>query len=157
MISTKLLYFRPKVLPCLRQMSSLAPTFTTTGETSKIISKLSLHNIASMIVSGQPNKAFPSSYEVNIDEFVPGAIGAVSVVTEAMSQQDWDSLSGLVSYECVSQMKKIMESLSPEERNLSVVKQDDVFFSFISNPENCDKGNNLNIVLFYFPKLGENL
>merc|ERR1719300_1085284 len=94
-------------------------------------------------MTGEPTRPFPASYNVDVKEFMPVAKGAVSIVTKAMANQEWESLLGLVDPECITQLRSIMLSLDPE----------DVFFSFISNVTNCDKGNNLNLVFFSLPKL----
>ena len=48
-----------------------------------------------------------------------------------------------------------MSALSPEERELTRLNSADVFLSFISNPQNCASGNDLKIVTFSLPQLGE--
>merc|ERR1719342_707163 len=107
-----------------------------------------------MVMTGQPTRPFPASYNVDVEEFMPVAKGAVSVVTRAMANQEWESLLGLVDPDCITQLRSIMLSLDQEQRDLCVLEPENVFFSFISNVENCDKGNNLNLVFFSLPKLG---
>ena len=79
-----------------RLMSSQAPTFSSTNDTSKVVARLGMPNIATMVLSGKPNRPFPDSYQVDLDSFTPAAISAVSMITEAMSNQEWDSLEDLV-------------------------------------------------------------
>merc|ERR1719378_1107504 len=105
-------------------------------------------------MTGEPTRPFPASYNVDVKEFMPVAKGAVSIVTKAMANQEWESLLGLVDPECITQLRSIMLSLDQEQRDLCVLDPEDVFFSFISNVTNCDKGNNLNLVFFSLPKLG---
>ena len=137
-----------------RFMSSQSPTFSSSNDTSKIVARLGLPNIATMVLSGKPNRPFPDSYQVDLDSFTPAAISAVSMITEAMSQQDWDSLEDLVQEDCTVELKNIMDNQSEEERQLVHLKTEDVFFSFISNAENCQSGNSLNLVTFSCPNLG---
>ena len=137
-----------------RFMSSQSPTFSSTNDKSKIVARLGLPNIASMVLSGKPNRPFPDSYQVDLDSFTPSAISAVSMITEAMSQQDWDSLEDLVHDDCIVGLRDIVKSQSQEERHLVHLKTEDVFFSFISNAENCESGNSLNLVTFSCPNLG---
>ena len=136
-------------------MSVLAPTFSSTGDTESIVTKLGPPRIATMIMSGKPNRPLPSSFNVDLEEFLPGAISAVSVVTTAMAEDDWESLTGLVEQRCVSSLRPMMGALTTEERELTKLRSDDVFLSFISNPEDCESGNNLHIVTFSLPQLGE--
>ena len=139
----------------LRAMSVQAPTFSSSGDTEKIVTKLGPNRIATMIMMGKPNRPLPASYNVDLEEFLPGAISAVSVVTNAMADDDWESLPGLVESQCVSNLRPVISALSPEERELTRLNADDVFLSFISNAENCASGNDLKIVTFSLPQLGE--
>ena len=139
----------------LRPMSAQAPTFSSTGDTDSIVTKLGPNRISTMIITGKPNRPLPNSYNVDLEEFLPGAISAVSEVTGKMAEDDWDSLSELVEQRCISSLRPVISSLSPEERELTKLNSDDVFFSFISNPENCESGNDFHIVTFSLPQLGE--
>ena len=136
-------------------MSAQAPTFSSTGDTDSIVTKLGPNRISTMIITGKPNRPLPNSYNVDLEEFLPGAISAVSEVTGKMAEDDWDSLSELVEQRCISSLRPVISSLSPEERELTKLNSDDVFFSFISNPENCESGNDFHIVTFSLPQLGE--
>ena len=138
----------------LRAMSSLAPSFSSTGDTSSIVTKLGPNRISTMIITGKPNRPLEDSFNVDLEEFLPSAISALSMVTSAMAEDDWETLSGLVDKRCISNLRPVISSLSPEERGLVKLNSDDVFLSFISNPENCDSGNDLNIVTFSLPQLG---
>ena len=139
----------------LRAMSVQAPTFSSSGDTENIVTKLCPNRIATMIITGKPNRPLPASYNLDLEEFLPGAISAVSVVTNAMADDDWESLPGLVESRCVRNLRSVMSALSPEERELTRLNSDDVFLSFISNPENCASGNDLKIVTHSLPQLGE--
>lgn len=139
----------------LRPMSVLAPTFSSSGDTESIVTKLGPNRIATMIITGRPNRPLPDSFNVDLEEFLPGAISAVSVVTSAMAEDDWESLPGLVEARCISNLRPMMSGLSPEERELTRLRSDDVFLSFISNPENCASGTDLKLVTFSLPQLGE--
>ena len=139
----------------LRPMSVQAPTFSSSGDTDSIVTKLGPNRISTMIITGKPNRPLPPSYNVDLEEFLPGAISAVSEVTGKMAEDDWDSLSGLVEQRCVSSLRPVISALSPEERELTKLNSDDVFLSFISNPENCESGNDFHIVTFSLPQLGE--
>ena len=158
MILTKLSRHLKPLIPKsgTRLMSSVAPTFTSSGGGDQsIVTKLPPSSIATMITTGKPTRPFPASYEVNLDEFTPAAISAVSMVTRAMAEGEWETLTGLVDDQCLMEMKSIMALLSSDEKELSVVNSEDVFFSFISNPTNCSSGNDLHLVLFFLPHLGE--
>ena len=131
----------------LRAMSVQAPTFSSSGDTENIVTKLGPNRIATMIITGKPNRPLPASYNVDVEEFLPGAISAVSVVTNAMAEDDWEALPGLVESRCVSNLRPVMSALSPEERELTRLNSADVFLSFISNPENYFSIYNLKFIL----------
>jgi len=154
--STNLLIFRT-FMSSSSARSSLAPTFSSTGDTSTIVSRLGPPKIATMIITGKPNRALPVPIEqqVDIEEFLSGAISAAGVVTSSMSAGDWDSLEGLVERDCITTLQATMQSMNNEQRELSVLNPEDVFFSFISNDNKCENGNNLQVVTFSLPKLGQ--
>ena len=137
-----------------RLMSSQSPTFSSTNDKSKIVARLGMNNIATMVLAGKPNRPLPDSFQVDLESFTPAAISAVSMITEAMSHQDWDSLEDLVQDDCVVELRNIITNQSEEEKQLVQLKTEDVFFSFISNTENCNSGNSLNLVTFSCPNLG---
>jgi len=131
-----------------------APTYSSTGNVEKIVSKLGLSRISTMIMSGKPNRPLPlSDNHVDLEEFLPGAISAAGVVTSCVASNNWEQLEGLVEYTCIAGLQAATENISGEERDLIRLNQGDVFFSFVSNPENCDNGNNLHVVTFSLPKL----
>ena len=137
-----------------RLMSSQSPTFSSTNDKSRIVARLGLNNIATMVLTGKPNRPFPDSFQVDLESFNPAAVSAVSMITEAMANQDWESLEDLVHDDCVVELRKIITNQSEEEKSLVQLKPEDVFFSFISNTENCNSGNSLNLVTFSCPNLG---
>lgn len=133
--------------------SSLAPTFSSLGDTSKIVSRLGPNRIANMIVTGKPNRPFPPEFQVDLETFLPGAISAAGVVTSSMSAGDWASLEGLVDRDCINSLQATMHSMDKVQKDLVVLNPEDVFLSFISNPDTCESGNNLHMVTFSLPRL----
>ena len=81
----------------------------------------------------------------------------MSMVTSSMVDNQWESLSDLVESQTISAMRHIYSDLSPEEKELTTLDPDDVFLSFVSNLEDCDEGNNINLVTFSLPRLGKHL
>jgi len=138
--------------PC---RSALAPTFSSTGNTARIVSRLGPHRIFNMIMTGKPNKPLPSEFQVDLDEFLPGAVSAAGVVTSSMSSGEWNALEGLVDRLCITGLQISMVTMDKVQKDLVVVNPDDVFLSFVSNPEQCDSGNDLHLVTFSLPKLGQ--
>merc|ERR1719431_786019 len=106
-----------------------------------------------MIVTGKPNRPFPPEFQVDLEEFLPGAISAAGVVTSSMSAGDWGSLEGLVDRDCINSLQATMHSMDKVQKDLVVLNPEDVFLSFISNPDTCESGNNLHMVTFSLPRL----
>lgn len=138
--------------PCRR---ALAPTYSSTGNTARIVSSLGPDRIITMITTGKPNKPLPSEFQVNLDEFLPAAVSAAGVVTSSMSSGDWEGLVGLVDRVIITGLQISMVKMDRVQQDLVVVNPDDVFFSFVSNPEQCESGNDLRLVTFSLPKLGQ--
>jgi len=138
--------------PC---RNALAPTFSSTGKTARIVSRLGPNRIATLIMSGKTNRNVPPQYQIDIDQFLPAAVSAVGEVTRCVSSGDWSGLEGLVDRDCITNLQARIEMMNKEERELVVVNPGDVFLSFVYNQENCDSGNNLQLVTFSFPRLEE--
>eukprot|EP00092_Neocalanus_flemingeri_P052404 GFUD01061245.1.p1 GENE.GFUD01061245.1~~GFUD01061245.1.p1 ORF type:complete len:307 (+),score=90.67 GFUD01061245.1:52-972(+) len=136
--------------PC---RSAFAPTFSSTGDTAKIVSKLGPARISTMIMTGKPNRPFPPEFQVELDQFLPGAVSAVGLVTSCVSSGDWAGLEGLVDRDCIISLQATMATMDNVQKELVVVNPGDIFASFVSNPENCDSGNNLHLVTFSLPSL----
>jgi len=138
--------------PC---RSALAPTYSSTGNTARIVSRLGPDRIITMITTGKPNKPLPSEFQVDLDEFLPAAVSAAGVVTSSMSSGDWEGLVGLVDRVIITGLQISMVKMDKVQQDLVVVNPDDVFLSFVSNPEQCESGNDLRLVTFSLPKLGQ--
>ena len=52
-------------------------------------------------------------------------------------------------------LRSKVEGLSSDKLQYVAVEPQNVFFTFISNPEDCENGRNLNLVTFSFPRLNE--
>jgi len=138
--------------PC---RSALAPTFSSTGSTARIVSRLGPNRIFTMIMTGKPNKPFPPEFQVDLDEFLPAAVSAAEVVTSSMSSDDWERIVGLVDRVIITGLQISMVKMDKVQKDLVVLNPDDVFLSFVSNPEQCDSGNDLRLVTFSLPRLGQ--
>lgn len=131
--------------------SPLAPTFSSTGDTKSLVTRLGLQRISNVIIQGSPNFKLPPQFNYNPDDFLPGAREAVGLVTKAASEGDWDSLEGLVEPQCINSLREQLEGMGEVERVYVALNPRDVFLTFISNEMKCDKGNNLNVVTFSLP------
>jgi len=131
------------------------PSFSSTGSLEKVVTSLGINRIATMIMSGKPNRPFPEQFEVDLDEMSEGGKQAISVVSQCLERGTYDELEGLVSGQCISGLKSNLESLTPEERNSLGVKPEDIFFSFIPEFNFKQENQSLLLVTFWFPHLEE--
>merc|ERR1719210_2638015 len=99
----------------LMKMSTVAPTFSSSGDNSKIVTRLGPNRVSTMIMTGKPNRPAPPAFKLDLEEFTSGAVSAVSLVTHDMVSDQWDSLPDLLEPHCLSSMKRIIASLSEEE------------------------------------------
>merc|ERR1719323_1733638 len=95
------------------------------------------------------------NYEVDLNSWTMGALEAVSSVTKSIANKEWDKLDGLVENQCIDSLRSKVEGLSSEKLQYVAVEPQNVFFTFISNPGDCENGTNLNLVTFSFPRLSE--
>lgn len=144
-----------KVTSCIRPMSSVVPTFTTIdqGDTRAKFGRRLFYD--SMMFGKSANLQLPESYEADIDGFKQGAIGAVAVVTRAMSRGNWNKLSGLVEPQCITKLKKIMDNWHGDARDLVIVREEDVFHSQVSFSSKANDENDIYLMIFSLPMLGK--
>jgi len=135
--------------------ASLPPAFSTTGDTKSLVTKLSLNNLVNVLSYGAANTPLPKDYQVDLPEFLAGAEAAAAVVTRAAAAGEWGDLEGLVEDSCLRRLTSAMEAMTEEQRNLVTLNPDDMLMSFVANGKEGEGGNNLNIVVFSFPKLQE--
>ena len=136
-------------------LNKSAPSLSSLSDESKLVTKLGLNRVGNVILYGNPNhtEKFFDYYKLDISTWSKEALGAVSVVTQNVSNQDWEALDGLVSANCIKSLKSKVNELSRTEKSYLEVVPENVFFHFISNPENCDSGKNLNLVTYSLPNL----
>ena len=131
--------------------SPLSPTFSTCGDSKKLVTKLGLANVFNVIIQGNPNTTLPSDCVTK--DFLPGASKAVGLVTKAAAEGDWDRLEGLVEPQCINSLMEQLEGMGEVERAYVMLNPNDVFFSFISEPRKDANDNYLNIVIYSLPGL----
>ena len=131
--------------------SPLSPTYSTCGDTKKLVTKLSLTNVFNVILEGNPNKTLSTDCMMN--DFMPSATEAVGLVTKAASEGDWDSLEGLVEPRCINSLRETLEGMGEVEKAYVMLNPKDVFLSFISKPEKDVHDNYVNIVIYSLPGL----
>ena len=148
----------PRLVPASLSFSSspslsnpAAPTFSSTGDTNSLVTKLGLSKIGHVIIQGRVNIPFPKSYNVNIEEFLTGATEAAGLVTKAAAAGNWDELEGLVDPGCINGLRNQLDNYSQLQRDLVALDPEDVFLSFIANDVDCEEGNNLQVVTFSLP------
>ena len=137
------------------RLNKSAPSFSSLSDKSQIVTKLGLNKLGNVILYGNPNhkEKFYDYYQLDINTWSRGALEAVSIVTKNISNHEWEDLDGLVSANCIRSLKSKVYGLSEAEKYYLEFIPENVFFHFISNPENCDAGKNLNLVTYSLPNL----
>jgi len=136
------------------QRSSGAPSYSSTGTVHTCVSKLDLNHITSVCYLGRPNPPLPDRYNIDIDEFLEGAVGAVEVVTRNISDGNYSNLEELVSEDCISGLKQQnLHTLSEENRKLLAVNSGDIFFRMATNIVVSDSLTSVLLVTFSLPDL----
>lgn len=141
-----------------RQKSSSAPSYSSRGSLAGIVTSLGLPRIASVIMSGQPNRPFPDDMKVDLQDMFEGGKQAVGIVTEALAGGDFTALPGLVSTDCLAGLRQSLAQLGPldeQQAALLVVRPEDVFFAFIPEFRIENGAQNLLLVTFSLPGLSE--
>jgi len=154
---TKSLYFNRYLQTTSSLKSPEAPSFSSHShyDMRLLETRLGLGKVANVVVNGVPNREFPKDYEVDLNSWTMGALEAVSSVTKSIANKEWDKLDGLVENQCIDSLRSKVEGLSSDKLQYVAVEPQNVFFTFISNPEDCENGRNLNLVTFSFPRLNE--
>ena len=131
------------------------PSFSSLSDNSQTVTKLGLNKIGNVMLYGNPNhKEKLHDYDkLDVDTWSRGALEAVSVVTKKVSNHEWEALDGLVSDSCIKSLKLKVKGFTETEKCYLEVFPENVFFHFISNPENCDAGKNINFVTYSLPNL----
>jgi len=136
-------------------LSKEAPTFSSSGDPKTCVTSLGLNRIATLILSGKPNKPVPDKFNVDIEEFGEGATLAVEVVTRGLADGDYSSLEGLVSEECIDSLKgQNLQNLNDEKKNLLAVNASDIFFHMLAEIEIKPTHSEILFVTFSLPQLG---
>ncbi|KAL6438086.1 hypothetical protein ACFW04_004375 [Cataglyphis niger] len=73
--------------------------------------------------------------EFNVDEFLKGAKHATVVISKALTNKDYESLQELVTEDLIEILKAKIETLSPHQRQLIAVDEDDMLFYMLSDIE----------------------
>ncbi|XP_014230529.1 uncharacterized protein LOC106654908 [Trichogramma pretiosum] len=79
---------------------------------------------SNFVITPQLDKDF------NIQDFSEGAKQALSVVTKALASEDYDSISDLVSGDCLQKLRQKISSLTPQQRFLIAVEKEDIYITF---------------------------
>ena len=143
-------------------LASPGPAFSTLGEIGHpVIDPAVLTTLTTAAMKehlakhGVLNPALPAGYQLEVAEVLALAESLAAVVTRAAAAGEWGELEGLVEDSCLRRLTSAMEAMTEEQRNLVTLNPDDVLMSFVANGKEGEGGNNLNIVVFSFPKLQE--
>eukprot|EP00088_Acartia_fossae_P068530 TRINITY_DN8708_c0_g2_i1.p1 TRINITY_DN8708_c0_g2~~TRINITY_DN8708_c0_g2_i1.p1 ORF type:complete len:309 (-),score=28.24 TRINITY_DN8708_c0_g2_i1:8-934(-) len=144
-------------LSLLKRMLSTGryPTIASSGDPNRIIYRLPQQRIATMMIAGVPNRPFPAETGVALEDMTEGGIQAINFVTTCIQTEDWQSLEGLVSDECIQGLQKSMNAIPYEDRGHIAVNPRDVFFHFIPQFQFTKDKQKILLVTFSMPRVGE--
>ncbi|CAL1688792.1 unnamed protein product [Lasius platythorax] len=71
--------------------------------------------------------------EFDVAEFLKGARYATVIISKALTNKDYESLQGLVTEDMIEILRTKIETLSPNQRQLIAVNEDDVLFYILSD------------------------
>ncbi|XP_011864708.1 PREDICTED: uncharacterized protein LOC105560314 [Vollenhovia emeryi] len=92
--------------------------------------------------------------EFDLHEVHTGVKHAVTVISKALANQDYDSLEGLVEEDVIQVLRAKIETLSPEQRSLIAINKEDIVqFLFCDVIVVADKEHSIEIktLCTYFP------
>jgi len=139
----------------MSSQESRYPTIVSGGDAKNIVHALSMNRIATMIMSGKPNRPFPVEFGVDIDETTEGIKQAVHVVTSSIQSGDWQDLDGLLSNSCIQGLTKSLSEVDIADRNNIAVTPEDIFFSWIHDFQFEQNKQSLLLVTMSMPSYGE--
>ncbi|KAG5317424.1 MAIP1 protein, partial [Pseudoatta argentina] len=96
--------------------------------------------------------------EFSISETDRGIIYAITVISNALANENYDSLEGLVAEEMIEILRTKIETLSSEQRSLIAVNKESIAFQFlsdISTKTDKDHSVQIKIILHYIPGMAE--
>ncbi|EZA48956.1 hypothetical protein X777_12402 [Ooceraea biroi] len=97
--------------------------------------------------------------EFNAPEFVKGATHATTLISKALMNEDYESLNGLVTEDVIEALRMKIETLSPNQRQLIAVKENNMMLYAINDINvTTDKTGDehsieISIICHYFPDL----
>lgn len=71
--------------------------------------------------------------EFDVVEFLKGARYATVIISKALTNKDYESLQGLVTEDMIEILRNKIETLSPNQRQLIAVNDDDMLFYILSD------------------------
>lgn len=74
----------------------------------------------------------------------------MSVVSNALATEDYESIKDSVTSDVIERLRNKISTLTPEQKQLIAVNKDDVYLTFPYQINISDKGKNY-ILLFQFP------
>ncbi|KAG5313435.1 MAIP1 protein, partial [Acromyrmex insinuator] len=96
--------------------------------------------------------------EFSISETDRGIIYAITVISNALANENYDSLEGLVAEDMIEILRTKIETLSSEQRSLIAINKESIVFQFLSDiSTKTDKDHSVQIkmILHYIPGMAE--
>jgi len=137
-----------------KSIASQAPTFNT--KDVKMTANLPLLNAANVVFTKEPNWGFGKDSNFDQKLFHQGSRKAIETVSKSISQCNYSRLSGLVSSECLHNLRtNAFEVFTPRELSLLPIKEEDIFFQFIENAKVSQDVFEIDLVSFSLNNLAQ--
>ncbi|XP_012062273.1 PREDICTED: uncharacterized protein LOC105625253 [Atta cephalotes] len=96
--------------------------------------------------------------EFSISETVKGIKYAITIISKALANGNYDSLEGLVAEDMIEVLRTKIETLNPEQRWLIAVNEEDIIFQILSDiSAETDEDHSIQIktIFHYIPGMAE--
>lgn len=134
------------------------PAITTAKDFSSFVKSPSFDVISNIVTTGEANVPFKNMSDVSVSDFSAGAVAAVDAVTGHIADGgDLADLRDTVSESCLTSLRAALAALSPAQRSLLRIKEEDVFFSWVQLAVvNGRTGlHRIRFAVMSFPRFGE--
>ena len=99
---------RRSVSTSSRKLKANVPVFSSTGDTSRMVTDLGFREKINLVMLGNPNRAEMVNYGLDtssVEDWKAGALTGVTEVTRALARRNWDLLgSSLVTSDCLARL-----------------------------------------------------
>lgn len=120
------------------------------------MSVLPLTGAGCLLATGRPNLSFPPRLHLDLDTFMAESKERIGRASRAISQRNVPILAGLMTSDCLDQLRRgVFQELPPNKISRMVVQPDDIFFQFIHTAVQQDGVMRIKVVSYSLASLGQ--